>query len=147
MLYKRTKCNWVCLGPFSLVSLPAWVITFIVVLFGYKSRIFHSYGFHSSGAYGNGLFSAKLHASIGKSNQDLTATTVAEWRYILNEATKEQWGTTHVRLLQKASDIRGSTFSELKIAAIRYSLAMNLYSRSLLPVMPSLAFMLIYGFT
>lgn len=133
--------------PISALNIAAWIITFSVVMSGYKSRIFHSYGFHSSGSYGNGLLSAKLQATFGRSKTDLSKTTLAEWCFILNEATKEKWGTTQVRLLRRISEPGASNMFVLRKLLIRRNLAVNMYSRSLLPVIPSLAFMFVYGLT
>ncbi|KAF2027973.1 hypothetical protein EK21DRAFT_70824 [Setomelanomma holmii] len=139
-----------------LLVLP-WILTFLLLVVGYKNRIFQSFGLITSGSCGAGIVSAKIEVALSKKSlpglRDLTSATLVEWKAVLDEAAKEQWSETHRRLLQTiklqsaVSSRSPSNIKALWALLSQQAVVENMYRNSLLPVAPLLTFMLTYGFT
>jgi hypothetical protein len=129
-------------------SYASWAGVFLFVVSGYKSRIYESYDLPSSRAYSPGPLYASLAFWVlklrSRDHAELATATVEEWRYILKEADSEIWAKKRTSFLQIFAKPESS---RLRGFVQRRALSIIMYRRSLIPIIPSLAFMLSYSFT
>jgi hypothetical protein len=140
--------------PHAITLVFAWSVTSLVLVLGYKDRILQSHGFDTSGSYGPCILTTKLRLLMNRLSKSTPKTlytaTLDDWKYILQEATLEEWAETQQRLLDRL-DKSNSQSTELSLRQIfRYAaslvlLSRHLYRRSLLRIFPLLSFMVTYG--
>jgi hypothetical protein len=119
-----------------------WIIVFIYIVIGYKDRILQLYGYRTSHSYGQSAFTAKMHARF--TYQDKTSKAL---RHVFKIPSKEWSSILEEYAEEKRSETRSRLLSSLSISRLdKWRLAESMYQHSLLPVVPPMVFMLVYGF-